>query len=75
MLTEPSVVRIAFVTQSIIVITSRPACAYIDPGTGSYVLQAIVASLLAAAFVLKTTWRSIKEALSRKNVKSPEDAD
>jgi len=74
MLTEPSVVRIAFVSLATIVITSHPAHAYIDPGTGSYVLQVMVASVLAAAFVVKCAWRSIKEAVFRKK-KRPEDAD
>lgn len=34
--------------------------AYIDPGTGSVVLQVILASLLAIAVAFRVFWRKIK---------------
>jgi hypothetical protein len=34
--------------------------AYLDPGTGSYILQILIASLLAAGFTLKIFWRQVK---------------
>jgi hypothetical protein len=36
------------------------AHAYLDPGTGSYVLQLVIAALLGAAFALKVFWLRIK---------------
>jgi hypothetical protein len=36
------------------------ALAYLDPGTGSYVLQMIIAGLLGAAFAVKMSWFRIK---------------
>lgn len=33
---------------------------YIDPGSGSYVLQVIIAALLGAAFWIKMSWHRIK---------------
>jgi hypothetical protein len=36
------------------------AFAYLDPGTGSYVLQMIIAGLLGAAFAVKMSWFRIK---------------
>ncbi len=33
--------------------------AYIDPATGSFLLQALAAGLLGALFALKTFWRRI----------------
>jgi len=30
------------------------ACAYIDPGSGSYILQLVIASLLSVLFTVKT---------------------
>ena len=33
--------------------------AYLDPGSGSFILQLLIASLVGAAFVLKTYWRRI----------------
>ncbi len=53
------------VALALMVITMPRACAYIDPGTGSYVLQAAAATLLAAAFVVKTTWKNIVSAVSK----------
>jgi len=37
--------------------------AYIDPGTGSYLWQLVIAGLLAASFSLKIFWRRIKAFL------------
>jgi len=33
--------------------------AYLDPGSGSFILQLLIASLVGAAFILKTYWRRI----------------
>lgn len=38
----------------------RPAYAYLDPGTGSYMLQLLIAALLGAAFAVKVFWKSIR---------------
>lgn len=35
------------------------AAAYIDPGTGSLVLQMLIAGVLGAAFAVKRFWRTI----------------
>ncbi len=36
------------------------AHAYLDPGTGSFVLQMLVAGFLGAVLYVKTAWQSIK---------------
>ena len=36
------------------------AHAYIDPGSGSYILQIVVAGLLAVSFTIKTFWSNLK---------------
>ena len=33
---------------------------YIDPGSGSYLVQVIIAAVLGAAFYFKTIWLRIK---------------
>ncbi len=33
--------------------------AYLDPGTGSLILQIIIASIVGAFFVLKNLWKRI----------------
>jgi len=38
--------------------------AYVDPGTGSYLLQILLASMLAIFFSVKLFWRKIKIRLA-----------
>jgi hypothetical protein len=65
--------EITGVTLSVFVISSKCAHAYIDPGTGSYVLQAAVASILAAAFVFRSALHNIKEAICKRFAKRTKD--
>ncbi len=51
------------------------AQAYIDPGTGSYVLQMAVAGLLTTAYVVKLYWRKIIQALRSPFRKGSETKD
>jgi hypothetical protein len=48
----------------LVLLMTGTAHAYIDPGTGSYLLQILIASLLGAAFALKIYWARIKNFLS-----------
>jgi len=45
--------------------------AYLDPGTGSYIVQAVIALLATGGFLIKTYWSNIKNFLSKK----PKDED
>jgi hypothetical protein len=51
----PWIVPAAWIMLSV----ARSAHAYIDPGTGSYVLQTLLAILFAAAYATKIYWRHI----------------
>ncbi|WP_041064104.1 hypothetical protein [Thiolapillus brandeum] len=51
-----SVVAVTFLTA-----LSGSAFAYIDPGTGSMVLQMAVAGILAGLFYIKMAWSRIKQ--------------
>lgn len=42
------------------------ANAYVDPGSGSFVFQALIAGLLAAGMAVKVFWRRITGVFSRK---------
>lgn len=42
-----------------------PASAYVDPGTGSLVVQTLVAGSMAAGLVIKTQWRRLRRVLTR----------
>jgi hypothetical protein len=54
-----------------------PAHAYLDPGTGSYVFQLLIAALLGLAFLLKVFWGRIRDffaiLLSKDGEKRKED--
>jgi hypothetical protein len=45
--------------------TNDQACAYIDPSTGSYLLQFAIGALFALLFAVKAFWGRIRESLSR----------
>lgn len=38
---------------------------YLDPGTGSYVLQVLIAALVGLAFIIKTYWARIKHGIQK----------
>jgi hypothetical protein len=44
----------------LLLVFARNLYAYIDPGTGSYFLQLLMASLLGASFAIKLYWKRIK---------------
>ncbi len=71
----------AFLLASILF--TADAHAYVDPGMGSYLLQILLASMLAVFFSAKLFWRKTKVRLaefckgrfgSRKNQKSHEES-
>ncbi|MBN2400448.1 MAG: hypothetical protein JXI33_08955 [Candidatus Aminicenantes bacterium] len=41
------------------------AYSYIDPGTGSYVFQIIIAAFVAVSFMIKIYWHKIKKFVGR----------
>ncbi len=52
------------------------ASAYLDPGSGSFVVQVVVASFLGIAFTVKTFWHSITFKISQLFAKKkPDESD
>ncbi len=45
-------------------VLSRPA-QYLDPGSGSYLLQLLIAGILGALVALRLYWRQVKEFFSK----------
>jgi len=43
-----------------VVATTRDSFAYIDPATGSFVLQMLIAGFLGELFALKLFWKRVK---------------
>jgi len=44
----------------------KPAYAYLDPGSGSYLIQILIASLVGGGLFVKTFWARIKGLLGKK---------
>ncbi len=43
----------------LLLLFARPAFAYLDPGTGSFVFQFLIAGLVGALFLIKSFWRNL----------------
>ncbi len=47
--------------------TARKTYAYLDPGTGSYIFQILIAGLLGSTFFLKSAIKKIINKFRKKN--------
>ena len=50
--------------------SSAPAYAYLDPGTGSMILQALIGAAAAGVTVISIYWQKVKAFVSEKFVKT-----
>ena len=48
----------------ICLVSPRAAYAYLDPGTGSYIIQLVIAFLLGGSLVIRIYWKKIKTYLA-----------
>jgi hypothetical protein len=61
---------------ALLMATPWPAHAYLDPGTGSLILQGIIGTVAGALVALRLYWKRIKVFFAAKSaVKSLEDSD
>lgn len=58
--------RLALTMLALSLVVPRPAAAYIDPMSGSILLQVVAASFLATAFTVKRVWRGAAEGVRRR---------
>ena len=66
---------LALVAAVVLVLLPSPALAYIDPGTGSFLIQGIIAAVVGAGIAIKMFWHRIKSALTGKSIDEDDDAD
>ena len=60
----------------LLLVFARPAQAYIDPGTGSFLLQILIGGILGSLLAIKVFWRRITGFLSGLfSRKSPDDGE
>ena len=55
----------SLVVVGILLALSSEACAYIDFGTGSFLIQMAIAGLVGASFAVKIFWKQIKRCFAR----------
>ena len=58
-----------------LVLIPAPAMAYLDPGTGSFVIQGIIAAIVGGGFAVKMFWGRIKAKITGKTPTEDDDPD
>jgi len=48
---------------------------YLDPGSGSFLIQLLIAGLAGASIAIAASWSRIKRWLNRKKTKTQADVD
>jgi len=56
---------LAIFTIFFLLLSPHIASAYIDPGTGSFIIQVVLAAIFGLAFYIKLSWRRIKKFFTR----------
>jgi len=54
-------------------ICAAPACAYLDPGTGSMIVQAVIAVVAAVSVSVGIFWKRLKSFFGRDREDNPGD--
>ena len=49
--------------------------AYLDPGSGSFLIQLLIAGLVGAGFLIKVYWKKLKGLFNRSDTKKEDDSD
>lgn len=52
---------------------ASPACAYLDPGTGSMIVQAVIAAIAAVSVSVGIFWKRLKSFFGRNKEDDPGD--
>ena len=60
------VLTTALLLAPLLAASPAPAEAYLDPGTGSYVFQILVATAVSLGFILKAYWRRLVEFVTHR---------
>jgi hypothetical protein len=60
-------------TVILLTLIAGPACAYLDPGTGSMLLQVILGGIAAVGVALKLFWHKIRVAIGLGGKSGAED--
>ena len=64
-----------FIVFYFIFMTGGDAHAYLDPGTGSIIIQGLIGVVAAASVTIGLYWQKIKLFFTRKNVENNSDSE
>ncbi len=64
--------KLALAVAMLGLVLPRRSMAYLDPGTGSYMLQMLIALLVGGAFAVKVFWRRIIAFIKRQPPPAPD---
>ena len=67
--------RLILVVALALMLVAAPAFAYIDPGTGSFLVQGVIAAVIGAGVAGKLFWHKIKALFTGKPVGEDDDDD
>ncbi|MDH3227746.1 MAG: hypothetical protein OEM67_11760 [Thermoleophilia bacterium] len=73
MKTKPLALRILALGALVQLATTSRAAAYIDPGSGSFFVQMLLAGLLGAGMAIKAYWGRIRSFFGFKSTPPPDD--
>lgn len=62
---KKAIQHVVFFLVLYLVLFPKRAEAYLDPGTGSYVLQILLAAIFGGLFLAKSWWGSLKAMVTR----------
>lgn len=57
--------KLFFYITLLVILFPKPVYAYLDPGTGSYLFQILIAGVLGSLFFVKSIFRRVKGFLKR----------
>ena len=66
---------LALVMVLAVILMPTPALAYLDPGTGSFLIQGVIAVIVGAGFAIKMFWHRIKALFTGKPMIEDDDPD
>jgi len=68
-------VSLSFFALMFALITAPPAHAYLDPGSGSFIIQILLAGLMGAALMTKIYWARIKSFFGIQSAEEEDEDD
>ncbi len=66
-------INITFLIMVTVILWAQPAMAYIDPGSGSAIMSAIIGLFVALGIVIKTYWYKLKSFFTSKKIDQQDD--